>query len=214
MKALLIELKIALLLTLVFAVLLCGAYPVAVWGAAQALFPAKANGSLVVDKDGTVRGSTLLAQNFASDKYFQPRPSAAGNGYDSTNSGGTNLGPTSAKLANGVHAKDANGKDVNDPNNFDGIKDLVAAYRSSNGLKDTDPVPADAVTRSASGLDPHISVANALVQAARVSKARGLTAERVQALIGESTEGRDLGVFGEPGVNVLRLNIALDQLGK
>jgi potassium-transporting ATPase KdpC subunit len=214
MKTLLIEFKVSLLLTLVFMVLLCGAYPLAVWAGAQALFADKANGSLVVDKDGTVRGSTLLAQNFASDKYFQPRPSAAGNGYDSTSSGGTNLGPTSAKLANGVHAKDAQGKDVNDPNNFDGIKDLVAAYRSTNGLKDGDPVPADAVTRSASGLDPHISVGNALLQAPRVAKARGLDPGRVRILIGEATEGRDLGVFGELGVNVLRLNIALDRTAK
>jgi K+-transporting ATPase ATPase C chain len=214
MKNLFLELKTSLLLTLVFAVLLCGVYPVAVWAGAQALFADKANGSLVVDKDGTVRGSTLLAQNFASDKSFQPRPSAAGNGYDSTNSGGTNLGPTSAKLANGVHAKDASGKDVNDPNNFDGIKDLVADYRASNGLKDTDPVPADAVTRSGSGLDPHISVANALIQANRVAKARGLPIEKVQALVRANTEGRDFGIFGEPGVNVLRLNMALDQAGK
>jgi K+-transporting ATPase ATPase C chain len=214
MKTLFLELKTSLLLTLVFAVLLCGVYPVAVWGGALALFADKANGSLVVDKDGTVRGSTLLAQNFASDKSFQPRPSAAGNGYDSTSSGGTNLGPTSAKLAIGVHAKDANGKDVNDPNNFDGIKDLVADYRSSNGLKDTDPVPADAVTRSGSGLDPHISVANALIQANRVAKSRGLPIEMVQALVRSNTEGRDFGIFGEPRVNVLRLNMALDQAGK
>jgi K+-transporting ATPase c subunit len=122
------------------------------YGAAgQAFFHDKADGSLIVDKSGVVRGSMLLAQSFASDKYFQPRPSAAGTGYDSTNSSGTNYGPTSAKLANGSHAKDAQGKDVNDPNNFDGIKDLVAAYRASNGLKASDPVPADAVTRSASG---------------------------------------------------------------
>src|ERR1019366_3859479 len=210
MKTLLTEFKTALLLTLVFAVLLCGAYPLAVWAAGQALFPAKANGSLLVDKDGTVRGSFLLAQNFSSDKYFQPRPSAAGNGYDDTSSGGTNLGPTSAKLANGVHAKDKNGKDVADPGNFDGIRDLVAAYRSGNGMRDSDPVPADAVTRSASGLDPHISVANALLQAPRVAKARGLALDRVQALVAAATDGRGLGVIGESGVNVLRLNVALD----
>jgi K+-transporting ATPase ATPase C chain len=161
-----------------------------------------------------VRGSTLLAQNFASDKYFQPRPSAAGNGYDSTSSGGTNLGPTSAKLANGVHAKDAGGKDVADPNNFDGVKDLVGAYRAANGLKDADPVPADAVTRSGSGLDPHISVVNALMQAPRVAKARAMAPDKVQALIEAATEGRDFGILGEPGVNVLRLNMALDQAAK
>ena len=115
MKTLLTEIRIALLLTLVFVVLLCGAYPVAVWAGAQALFTSKANGSLIVDKDGTVRGSALLAQNFSSDKYFQPRPSAAGNGFDATSSGGTNLGPTSQKLS-------------------DSIKAAVAAYRTSNGL--------------------------------------------------------------------------------
>jgi len=214
MKTLLTELRISLLLTLVFALLLCGAYPLAVWAGAQALFPAKANGSLVVDKDGTVRGSTLLAQNFSGDKYFQPRPSAAGNGYDSTSSGGTNLGPTSAKLVNGSHAKDASGKDISDPGNFDGIKDLIAAYRAANNLKDADPVPADAVTRSGSGLDPHIGVANALLQAPRVARARAMALDRVQALISAATEGRDLGVLGEPGVNVLRLNLALDGAGK
>ncbi|MFZ1056847.1 MAG: K(+)-transporting ATPase subunit C, partial [Opitutaceae bacterium] len=150
-----------------------------------------ANGSLVADKDGTIRGSTLLAQNFSSDKYFQPRPSAAGTGYDATSSGGTNYGPTSQKLS-------------------DSIKAAVAAYRTSNGLSSDAEVPADAVTSSASGLDPHISVANALLQAPRVAKARGLPVDKVNALLEANIEGRDLGLFGEPGVNVLRLNIALD----
>ena len=194
MKTLLLELKASLLLTLVFAVLLCGAYPLVIWAGGQAFFSAKANGSLVVDKDGTVRGSTLLAQNFSSDKYFQPRASAAGSGYDATSSGGTNFGPTSQKLN-------------------DSIKAAVAAYRTSNGLAADAPVPADAVTSSASGLDPHISVANALIQAPRVAKARGMALDRVQALLAATTEGRDLGVFGEPGVNVLRLNVALDGAG-
>jgi K+-transporting ATPase ATPase C chain len=192
MKTLLSELWTSLLLTLVFAVLLCGIYPLVVWAGAQALFPAKANGSLIVDKDGAVRGSALLAQNFSSDKYFQPRASAAGTGYDATSSGGTNLGPTSQKLN-------------------DGIKAAVAAYRTANGLAADAPVPADAVTSSASGLDPHISVANALDQAARVAKARSLPLERVQALVAESTEGRDLGFLGEARVNVLRINVALDR---
>jgi len=191
MKTLLNDLKISVLLTLVLAVLVCGAYPLAVWAGAQALFPAKANGSLVVDKDGTVRGSTLLAQNFSSDKYFQPRPSAAGTGYDATSSGGTNFGPTSQKLN-------------------DSIKAAVAAYRTTNGLSPSAPVPADAVTSSGSGLDPHISLENAAAQDSRVAKARGLSLEKVQALIAASTEGRNLGIFGESGVNVLRLNIALD----
>jgi K+-transporting ATPase ATPase C chain len=195
MKTLLLEFKKSLLLTVVFAVLLCGAYPLAIWGGAQALFPSKANGSLLLDKDGNVRGSALLAQNFSSDKYFQPRPSAAGTGYDATSSGGTNYGPTSQKLN-------------------DSIKAAVAAYRTSNGLAADAEVPADAVTSSASGLDPDISVENALAQAARVAKARGMTRESLQSLIAASTDGRGLGVFGEPGVNVLLLNVALDKAGR
>lgn len=191
MKTLLIELKVSLLLTLVFAVLLCGAYPVVVWAGAQAIFPKKANGSLLMDKEGVVRGSALLAQNFASDKYFQPRPSAAGTGYDATSSGGTNFGPTSQKLN-------------------DSIKAAVAAYRTSNGLAPDASVPADAVTSSCSGLDPHIGISNAMDQAPRVAKARGITLERTQALIAENTEGRGLGFLGEAGVNVLMLNVALD----
>jgi K+-transporting ATPase ATPase C chain len=193
MKTLFIELKTSLLLTLVFAALLCGAYPVVVWAGAQAMFADKANGSLVLDRDGTVRGSSLLAQNFASDKYFQPRASAAGTGYDATSSGGTNFGPTSQKLN-------------------DSIKAAVAAYRTGNNLAADAPVPADAVTSSASGLDPQISVDNAAIQSARVAKARSLPIEKVQALVAACTDGRDLGFLGEPGVNVLRLNIALDQM--
>jgi len=193
MKAFLLELKASVLLTAVFVVLLCGAYPLVVWVGAQALFPARANGSLIVDKDGAVRGSALLAQNFSSDKYFQPRPSAAGTGYDATSSSGTNLGPTSQKLA-------------------DSIKAAVAAYRTANGLAADAPVPADAVTSSGSGLDPHISIANAGLQAPRVAKARGLPLETVRMLIVRHTADRDLGLLGEPGVNVLLLNLALDQI--
>ena len=192
MKTLFVELRIAALLTAVLVVLLCGAYPLAVWAGAQALFPAKANGSLVVDRTGAVRGSALLAQNFGSDKYFQPRPSAAGTGYDAANSSGTNLGPTSQKLA-------------------DSIKAAVAAYRTANGLAADAPVPADAVTSSGSGLDPDISVANAEIQARRVARARGLPPAQVEALIAAHTTGRDLGVFGDPRVNVLLLNLALDR---
>ena len=213
MKNLFREVWTSLMLTLVFAILLCGIYPVAVWGAGRILFPAKAGGSLVLDRDGAVRGSTLLAQNFAADKYFHPRPSAAGNGYDGLNSGGTNLGPTSAKLAQGVHAKDAAGKAVDDPGNFDGIADLVQAYRANNGLCSSDPVQADAFTRSASGHDPHISAENAGDQAARVARTRNLPLEKVRELIALNTEQRSWGVFGEAGVNVLRLNLALDGIG-
>ena len=193
MKTFLTEIKTSLLLTLVFAVLLCGAYPVAVWAGAQALFADQANGSLITDKDGTVRGSRLLAQNFSSEKYFQPRPSAAGTGYDAANSSGTNLGPTSQKLN-------------------DSIKAAVAAYRTTNGLAADAAVPADAVTSSGSGLDPHISVANAQLQSARVAKARNFPPEKITPLVAAHTAGRDWGIFGEPIVNVLELNRALDQL--
>ena len=155
-------------------------------------FPDKANGSLIVDKDGTVRGSTLLGQNFTADKYFHPRPSAAGNGYDAANSGGSNLGPTSQKLN-------------------DAIKDRIATYRKENGLLDTEPVPADAVTASGSGLDPHISLRNAELQLARVAKARNLDEAQVRELIARSTDQSDFGILGEPGVNVLKLNLALDE---
>ncbi len=193
MKTLLAELKTSVLLTVVLAVLLCGAYPLVIWAGGQAFFPRQANGSLITDRDGTVRGSALLAQSFTSAKYLQPRPSAAGTGYDATNSSGTNLGPTSRKLA-------------------DSIKAAVAAYRSANGLAPDAPVPADAVTSSGSGLDPHISVANADIQARRVASARGLALAQVQALVAAHTQDRDFGVLGEPGVNVLLLNRALDQL--
>jgi K+-transporting ATPase ATPase C chain len=192
MKTFLAEIKTSVLLTLLFAVLLCGVYPLAVWAGGQALFSDKANGSLVTDKDGIVRGSLLLAQNFASDKYFQPRPSAAGTGYDATSSSGTNLGPTSQKLN-------------------DSIKAAVAAYRTTNGLAADAPVPADAVTSSGSGLDPHISIANATLQAARVARARQLPLAKIQALVAQISRDRDWGVFGEPTVNVLQLNLALDQ---
>lgn len=193
MNTLLLEFKTSLLLTLVLAVLLCGAYPLAVWVGAQSFFADKANGSLITDKDGTVRGSRLLGQPFASDKYFQPRPSAAGSAYDATASSGTNLGPTSQKLA-------------------DAIKATIAAYRTANHLAHDAPVPADAVTSSASGLDPHISATNANLQAPRVAQARGLDPSKVNALVAAHTADRDWHIFGEPRVNVLELNLALDAL--
>lgn len=192
MKTLFVELRIALLLTLVFAVLLCGVYPLAVYGGARLFFPAQASGSLVTDAAGQVRGSALLAQAFTSDRYFQPRPSAAGSGYDAASSSGTNLGPTSKKLADQIAA-------------------AVAAYRSANHLAPDASVPADAVTSSASGLDPHISVANARLQSARVAAARHLPPATVARLVAAHTESPDLGLFGEPRVNVLLLNLALDQ---
>jgi len=194
MKQLFSEIRSAVFAILVLAIVCCGLYPLIVLGISQALFHDKANGSLIIDSDGTVRGSKLLAQGFSADKYFHPRPSAAGTGYDATSSGGSNLGPTSQKLN-------------------DAIKDRVGAYRKENGLKEDESVPADAVTASGSGLDPHISLRNAELQTPRVAKARGLSEEKLHDLIQQHIGGRDLGVLGEPGVNVLTLNRALDQVG-
>jgi K+-transporting ATPase ATPase C chain len=198
---------------IVIVILCCGAYPLVVYGLGQALFPWKANGSLI-DKDGnratpeTAVGSRLLGQSFSSARYFHLRPSAAGSGYDAANSSGTNLGPISDKLLNGV-ADDPNTKDVDE--SFTGVKQLVQAYREENGLAPDALVPGDAVTRSASGLDPHISPQNAQAQVARVAKERALSEDRVRALVADSTDKRDWGIFGEDGVNVTMLNIALDK---
>jgi potassium-transporting ATPase KdpC subunit len=192
MKAFFSEIRGAVMATVVLAVICSGLYPLIVFGISQLLFPHQANGSLIVNPDGTVRGSKLLGQGFSDAKYFHPRPSAAGNGYDAASSGASNLGPTSQKLN-------------------DAIKDRTAAYRAENGLSENEPVPADAVTASGSGLDPHISLHNADLQIPRVAKARGLSEEKVRELVQQKTDGRDLGVFGDPGVNVLQLNLALDQ---
>lgn len=191
MKAFLSEIRGAVMSTIILAVVCCGIYPLIVFGVAQVAFPSKANGSLIVDSKGVVRGSRLLGQQFTSDKYFHSRPSAAGNGYDPTSSGGSNLGPTSQKLR-------------------DTIAQNIADYRSQNGLDTNTPVPADAVTASGSGLDPHISLRNAELQTPRVAKARGLPVETIRALIQQHTDPADFGVLGEPGVNVLELNLALD----
>jgi potassium-transporting ATPase KdpC subunit len=193
MKELFSEIRGAVLATLVIAIVCCGLYPLVVFGISQALFYEKANGSLILDKDGSVRGSKLLGQSFTADKYFHPRPSAAGNGYDAANSGGSNLGPTSQKLN-------------------DAFKDRIEAYRKENGLSENEPVPADAVTASGSGLDPHISLRNAELQTPRVAKARGLSEKKVREVIERYTDARDLGVLGEPGITVLQLNLALDQV--
>jgi K+-transporting ATPase ATPase C chain len=192
MKNILSELRVAVVATLSLAVVLCGVYPLVVWMISQGLFPHEADGSLV-QRGGTVVGSELIAQNFGSPKYFHPRPSAAGEaGYDAGNSSGTNLGPLSKKLA-------------------DAVKERVEAYRTENGLAPDARVPADAVTSSSSGLDPHISLKNAFLQAPRVAQARGLGSEALEKIIRANTEGRDVGVFGEPRVNVLKLNLALDK---
>jgi len=193
MKALFTDLRAAVVSTLVLAVVCCGIYPVIVWGIAQAAFKDKANGSLLTDAKGNVIGSSLLGQSFSGAQYFHPRPSAAGSGYDAASSSGTNLGPTSQKLA-------------------DAIKANIAAYRAENGLKETDAVPADAVTASGSGLDPHVSPRNAELQLPRVAKACNVSADKLRELIKANTDAAGLGFLGEPGVNVLKLNIALNAL--
>lgn len=191
MKKILSELRPAVAATLVLAGVTCGAYPLFVTTVAQAAFKHQATGSLITDPDGKVRGSSLIGQTFISSHYFHSRPSAAGSGYDAASSGGSNLGPTSQKL-------------------HDQVKERIAAYRTTNGVPNDLPIPADAVTASASGLDPHISIANADLQSARVAKARSLPLEKVKALVQASTESPDFGMLGETRVNVLRLNQSLD----
>jgi K+-transporting ATPase ATPase C chain len=193
MKTLFSEIRRAVMVTLALAVVCCGLYPLVVFGLGQALFHHKANGSLIRDANGTVRGSRLLGQEFTADKYFHPRPSSAGKGYDASNSGGSNLGPTSQKLR-------------------DSIAQNVRDYRSQNGLATNAPVPPDTVTSSGSGLDPHISPENAELQLARVAKARGMTEEQLRNVIRQNTDGPDFDVLGDAGVNVLELNLALDRL--
>ncbi len=190
MKNLIPEFRVSLIITALLVVLCCGIYPLAVWAIAQGVFPCQANGSLI-EANGRIVGSSLLGQGFSGPAYFHPRPSAAGQGYDGANSSGTNLGPTSKKL-------------------IDGVRQRVADYRAENGLPPEAPLPADAVTASASGLDPHISVENATLQAGRVAKARGLSKEEVLRRIAAHTEARSLMIFGEPRVNVLMLNLDLD----
>ena len=195
------HLRPALILIVLFSVLTGLVYPLAITGVAQLAMPYLANGSLI-EKNGNVVGSALIGQAFKSDRYFHPRPSATTDAdpsdatktidapYNATNSSGSNLGPTSQKLV-------------------DRVKGGVAAWR---GFAGPGPVPADAVTTSASGLDPDISPANALGQVASVAKARGLPEEKVRALVEGEIEGRVLGLIGEPRVNVLQLNLALDRL--
>lgn len=244
------QLRVSIVATLTTAIIVCGIYPAVVWGLAQMIFPFQANGSLI-GKDGKpatgsedVAGSLLIGQNFSDAKYFHPRPSSAGNGYDATASSGSNLGPTSAKLFNGTTRKDDKGQEVVD---FDGIRDRVVHYTLENGLpyegspsfkqflddkgnvddvklikelnSDSSAVvfmpkvaiPPDAVTGSASGLDPHISVENAMLQASRVARVRGIKLDAVEQLIRQFTQEPALGIFGDRAVNVLGLNLALDQ---
>jgi potassium-transporting ATPase KdpC subunit len=237
------ELGPGLRLTLIFTILTGLLYPAVMTGVSELIFPKQANGSLVT-VNGKVVGSSLIGQPFSKPEYFHPRPSAAGNGYDATQSGGSNLGPTSAKLLHGTTKMDDKKNEIVD---FDGISLRVVHYCVDNDIpyessvpldqfKDShgdlddvklikafnddktplkftpkSPIPQDAVTASASGLDPQISPTNAERQAARVAKARGVSADQVKQLISQFTDRADLGFLGEPRVNVLMLNIALDQ---
>jgi len=182
----------AIMATIVLTLIVGVLYPLAMTGVSQLLFKGQANGSLVRSANGTVVGSSLLGQGFTGAQYFHPRPSAAGSdGYDASASGGSNLGPTNQKL-------------------FDTVTERAAAYRQENGLADNVLVPVDAVTASASGLDPHITPANAALQVARVAKARNMSDTDVRALVTKYTERRTLGFLGEDRINVLELNLALD----
>jgi K+-transporting ATPase ATPase C chain len=188
------QLRPALVLTLLFLVF-CGlVFPLVITGIAQVVFPHQANGSMVT-RDSRIVGSSLIGQRFEDPKFFHPRPSSGG--YDANNSGGTNLGPMNPKLLEGADG-------------FDGVQQLAANYRALNGVGEDVVLPVDAVTRSASGLDPHISVRNAQLQSQRVARENSIPLEEVAKLVGESTSDRFLGLFGEPTVNVLELNMKLE----
>jgi potassium-transporting ATPase KdpC subunit len=192
MRAFLRQLRPAITVFAIFTVLLGVAYPLLSTAIGQAAFGDEADGSLI-RRDGVVVGSELIGQTFTAPEYFHSRPSAAGAGYDGSASSGSNLGPLSPDL-------------------LAAVEERTAAYRAENELDPAVPVPIDAVTASGSGLDPHISVANARLQIPRVARARGLEESEVAQLVSEHTDGRTAGLFGVPGVNVVLLNLALDDI--
>ncbi len=194
MKTFFGSLKPALIALALLTVILGILYPLFIYGIGELFFHKKTNGTLFYDKVGKIVGSEWIGQNFTKPEYFHPRPSAAGDkGYDATSSSGSNLGPTSQKLV-------------------DTLKKRAADYRSENKLPPDAVIPADAVTASGSGLDPHISVSNALLQAARIAAARHLNTDQVKTLIEEFTEAPTWGLFGESRINVLRINLRLDEI--
>ena len=192
------QLRPAILSVLVLTLLTGILFPLLLFLVGQPLFPRQASGS-VLTRGGVIVGSLLIGQPFTQPEYFHSRPSAAGSGYDATASGGTNLGPDNPKLLQGAA-------------DFAGIRQLAGQYRQDCGLPPGAPIPIDAVTRSASGLDPHITPANAGLQISRVARARGLTEEALRRLVADHTQGRQLGFLGSPRVSVLDLNLALDRL--
>jgi K+-transporting ATPase ATPase C chain len=214
-------------LMVVFTVLTGLLYPAAISGVAALLFPKQAGGSLIT-VNGIVVGSSLIGQSFSNAEYFHPRPSSAGSGYDASASSGSNLGPSSAKLIsdisvrivhycldNGIAYDSSASLDnfKNDKGDLDDVKLNQAFHNEKSPLVFTpkSPIPADAVTASASGLDPHISVANAEMQLFRVARARGVPPDQIRSMIAAHTAGADFGILGEPRVNVLTLNVALDE---
>jgi potassium-transporting ATPase KdpC subunit len=194
------QLRPAVLSTIVLTILTGGVFPLLLFAIARPLFPHQAGGSLLTVR-GVVIGSELIGQEFTRPEYFHPRPSAAGSGYDGTSSGGTNLALDNPRLKDGAAG-------------FAGIRQLAEEYRKSNGLTRDAFIPIDALTRSGSGLDPHISPANAALQVPRVARARGLSEETVRRLVTEYTQERQFGFLGSPRVHVLELNLALDQMRK